>query len=103
MSQTEILKILEKKGRLFATQIIEELRIDDEPKQFIRRVLKQMRKYGEVGFIQVWACDENGCFKVEFCDKVGVKKFIREEMMYKKFPELKDKKITRSCYLYFSK
>ena len=47
MSQKEIINILEKKGRLFATQIIEELQVDGEPKEFIRRVLKQMRKYKE--------------------------------------------------------
>jgi len=106
VSQEQILEILEKKGKLFATQIINELRIDIESKESIRRRLKQMRKYKEIGFIQIWVhngTNKSGSFDIEFCDDIGIKKTIKEELLYKKFPELRNKKITRSCYLYYKK
>lgn len=102
MSQGKIIKILEKKGRLSATEIINELSEDNEPKEFIRRSLKQMRKYGDLKFICVGLHEVNTnskVFDVEFWN--GIKKKIKDDLLYKKFPELKDRKITRSCYLYF--
>jgi len=103
MSQKKILKILSEKGRLSATQIIDEIRVDDESKEFIRTVLKQMRKYHEIGFILVGICGDrkDKKFNVETDD--GDKKVVKEKFLYEEFPELKDKKITRACYLYFTK
>ena len=101
MSQEKIIKTLEKKGRLFATQIIQELQIDDEPKEFIRRVLKQMRKYHEVGYILVGIHGERHDKLFDIEDSKGKRSIIKEASLYKKFPELINKRITRSCYLYF--
>jgi len=53
MAQTEILKLLEKEGSLFGTEIIEKLRKNGETKEWLRGSLKQLRAYNEVKFVEV--------------------------------------------------
>ena len=109
MSQKDILDVLEKKGKLFTRQIIQELQVGDEPKQFIKKVLKQMRKYHELKFICVeWENKLNHTFRYKITDCKNAKwKVTRDIFLYKKYPELRDrveirkKPITRACYLYF--
>ena len=104
MTQQQIIDLLNKKGRLFATEIINELREGSETKEFVRNVLKQMRKYGEVNFIEVGICQiDNSCRTFNVENSKGVKQIIKDELLYAQFPELRGKKITRSCYLYFLK
>ncbi len=105
MSQQRILDVLEKKGRLFATEIINELRHDDEAKEFIRRVLKQMRKYNDINYIgiKINNVTENNKKVFEILYPNGKKKVLKENYVYKKYPEINGKIITRRCFLYFLK
>lgn len=106
MSQGEIIKILEKEGRLFTNQIINWLRVENEPKTFVTKCLKQLRKFNEVKFICIEPEDkEKKLFRYTNIDEPnkGKWKIIKSELLYLKFPELKLRKehITRMCYLYY--
>ena len=103
MSQDKIIKILKKNGRLFATQIINIMRTDDEPKEFVRKTLKQMRKYNDINFICVGIENKKHHLLKYKQTNVSKWKIIKDTLMFKKFPELQNKKITRECYLYFIK
>jgi len=105
MSQGEIIKLLEKSGKLTATQIISELRVHDEPKEFVRKVLKQMRHYNEVGFVIVGVENkEKSLLKIKHTDDDKAKwNIVKKALLYEKYPELRGKKITRNLYLYFMK
>ena len=102
MSQQQIIDILEKRGAMFATQIIEELRIENEPKTFVRNVLKQMRRYGDVNFIQIAVMPQaRTTFKVRINNKPIKWKVVKKEELFKQFPGIEGRIITRPCYLYY--
>jgi len=106
MSQDEIIKLLEKeKVKLTASQIINELRVSDESKEFIRTSLKKLREHNEVSFLLVGVVNkEKNLMKVKFTDDDKIKwTVVKKELLYKKYPELRGKKITRNSYLYFIK
>ena len=108
MAQDKILEILLTNGRLFSIQIINIMKEKDEPKEYIKKRLKQMRKYHEIGFVCIGMDTDKRLYKYKETDKIEEKwKVASNKVMYKKFPELKErievnkKPITRPCYLYF--
>jgi len=111
MAQEKIIEMLNKRRGLFASQIIHLLQISNEPKESIRKVLKQMRKYHDIKFVCIGIeSREKHLYKYKNTDEEKIKwKIIKEDIIFKKFPELQKRiivrksPITRPCYLYFAK
>ena len=91
MVQEEIIKILEEKEFLTGTEIINELRQGDGASESIRKRLKQLRKFKEIGFIEV--------------NKYNVEESIKMlPLLSSKIDEMFSCgfKIRRPMYIYFS-
>ena len=53
MVQEQILQIIKEERCLFGTEIIVKLRTDSSTKEWVRKALKKLRQYNEIGFVQV--------------------------------------------------
>lgn len=91
MSQSQILKVLDKGDYLFASEIISKIRVGDEHLEYIRRTLKQMRNYGEVKFAEI-NCTRNS----DGSSTVVVSKKLPQILR-----RIKGRKITRPTFIYW--
>ena len=86
MVQDKILRVILKREFLFGTEIKDIIRIGDSECESIRKRLKQMRKYHEIGFILIT--------------------FANKDQVARKIPYVQKRfdagyKIRRPTYLYF--
>jgi len=92
--QEEILKLLEKKGMLFGSEIVKLVQRADEAKECVRRSLVQLRKYNEIGFI----CATKKDGKVKITKKNGK---LFDEVLEKLKEHDNNGQLRGECYLYF--
>lgn len=87
MTQTEIIKVLEKHKCLLGNEIVLKLRTDGEKKEQVRKSLKNMRKYKEIGYVLI-----------NFSNQIQVA--TEHPHFAKKLEE--GYKVRREAYLYFA-
>ena len=105
MVQQKILKIIAKEKCLFGAQIIEKLRVNGEPKLFVSKQLKSMRKFEEINFILIVFSSEQKAKKIAVNRRLKGKVLTEQEAL-KKIPHFKDAhargyRIRRETFFYY--